>query len=75
MATRLYGIKPEQAAYQVTEGVGSATSANPIELTVDFGALAAYSPTMTGPLAKTLVLQAVEKIIDYIENTHTWPPA
>lgn len=75
MATRRYGIKPEQAAYQVLEEVGAAIINNPIEVTVDFAALAAYSPTMTGVQAKMMVLQALEKFAEYIENTHTWPPA
>lgn len=75
MATRRYGIKPEQAAYQVTEDVGAAVNANTIELTVDFGAMAAFSPTMTGSEAKLLVLAALEKLSHYIEQKHTWPPA
>lgn len=75
MATRLYGIKPEQAAYQVSETAGSATTSNPIELTVDFGALAAYTPTMTGAQAKAQVIAAIHKFADYIEQTHAWPPA
>jgi hypothetical protein len=75
MATRRYGIKPEQAAYQVTNEVGAATVNNPIELTVDFAALAAYTPTMTGTNAKRLVLDAIQKLGEYIEQTHIWPPA
>lgn len=75
MATRRYGLKPEQASFQVTEAVGAAIVTNPIEVTVDFDALVAYSPTMTGPQAKMLVIQGLRKVIDYIEQTHTWPPA
>lgn len=75
MATRRYGIKPEQAFYQVTEEVGAAIVNNPIELTVDFDALAAYSPNMTGTQAKLMVQQACEKFMEYIEQRGTWPPA
>ncbi len=75
MATRRYGLKPEQASFQITEAVGAVTVTNPIEVTVDFDALVAYSPTMTGPLAKMMVIQALEKVITYIEQQHLWPPA
>lgn len=75
MATRRYSITPEAAAYQVVEAVGAATVTSAIELTVDLAALAAFSPTMTGPQAKMLVEQAVEKIIEYIETKGIWPPA
>lgn len=75
MATRRYSITPEQASYQVVEAVGAATVTSAIELTVDFAALAAFSPSMTGAQAKMLVQQAVEKICEYIEQRGVWPPA
>lgn len=75
MSTRRYGIRPEQASYQVTEAVGAAVVTNAIEVTVDFGALVALSPTMTGTQAKLLVMQAIEKIANYIEQRGIWPPA
>jgi len=70
MATRLYSIKPQDAAYQVTEAAGSATTTSAIEVTVDFTALAALSGA-----GKNLVLDGLTKIAEYIEQTGKWPPA
>lgn len=75
MATRRYSITPEGAAFQVVEAVGAATVTSSIEVTVDFGALAAQSPTMTGPQAKMIVETALQKVIEYIETNGLWPPA
>lgn len=75
MATRRYGLKPEQHAFQITEAVGAATVTNPIELTVDFDAMAAYTPSLTGTKAKNLVLDALKKMEEYIEQKGVWPPA
>jgi hypothetical protein len=74
MATRLYSIKPEQASFQIVEAVGSAVVTSAIELTVDFGALAGYTPAMSDSQAKMMVCDALEKLRDYVA-THSWPPA
>jgi hypothetical protein len=65
---------PEDADFQVTEAVGAAVVTKNIEVTVDFGALAALTPTMTGNQAKLLVIAALEKIQAYITKG-VWPPA
>lgn len=75
MATRRYGLKPEQAAYQITEAVGAAIVTNPIELTVDFDAMIAYNPSMTGTQGKMMVVDALQKLAEYIEQDAVWPPA
>lgn len=59
----------------VTENVGAAVVNKNIELTVDFGALAALTPSMTGPQAKMQVMIALEKLFAYIETKGLWPPA
>ena len=59
----------------MTEAVGAAVVTKNIELTIDFGALAALSPAMTGTQAKMHVLQAIERVQQYIEQQHVWPPA
>lgn len=65
MATRLYGIsRGENYGSVVTEGVGSATAADNIELTVDLAV----------SLTKAEVVMALQRIADYI-TTHDWPPA
>ena len=75
MATRRYMINPGENDHQVTEAVGAAIVTKNIELTIDFGGLAALTPTMTGTQAKMHVLQALELIHAYIETKATWPPA
>lgn len=64
MATRLYGISRGETEFQVTEGVGSATSADGIELTVDLAV----------GLTKEDVLLALKKIEGHIVKGN-WPPA
>lgn len=75
MATRRYSINPEDEMHLVTENVGAAVVNKNIELTVDFGALAALTPSMTGTQAKMQVLLALEKLHAYIETKGLWPPA
>lgn len=74
MATRRYMINPQEADFQVTEAVGAAVATKNIEVTVDFDALIALTPTMTGNQAKLLVIDGLKKITKHIE-THNWPPA
>lgn len=64
MATRLYGISRGENIDQVTEGVGSATAADGIELTVDLAV----------SLSKEDVLLALEKFAAHIIKGN-WPPA
>jgi len=65
MATRIYGVSQgeEQAAY-VTEGVGSAVSADTVELTVD----------LADGMTKAEVIRAVERILEHITKNQ-WAPA
>lgn len=65
MATRLYGVsRGENFGVYVTEGAGSATAADNVELTVDLAV----------SLTKQEVLNILEKISDHITKGN-WPPA
>jgi hypothetical protein len=64
MATRRYGVSRGESPEQVVEGVGSATSADSVELTVDLAA----------NLSMEDVILALEKIGRKIMQGN-WPPA
>ena len=69
MATRRYMFNPEDAAFQITEAVGAAVVTKNIELTVDWDALAALTPAMSGQQARLNVINGLYKMIEYIEQT------
>ncbi|CAB4200273.1 hypothetical protein UFOVP1356_32 [uncultured Caudovirales phage] len=69
MATRRYMINPEEAAFQITEIAGAAVVTKNIELTVDWDALAALTPAMSGQQARLNVINGLYKMIEYIEQT------
>ena len=65
MATRLYGISlGEELGVYVTEGVGSATAADNVEITIDLAVIT----------TKEQALKAIERI-EYHIATNPWPPA
>lgn len=64
MATRLYGISRGETEFQITEGVGSATAADNIELTVDLAV----------SLTKAEVLGKLDELKNHILKGN-WPPA
>lgn len=64
MATRRYGISQGETLDQITEGVGSATAADGIELTVDLAV----------GLTKAEVVLALEHFKNHIIEGN-WPPA
>jgi len=64
MATRIYGLSRGETEFNLTEGVGSATSADDIELTVDLAV----------SLEKSEVLQKLDEIKNHILKGN-WPPA
>lgn len=64
MATRLYGITRGENEFSITEGAGSATSADNIELTVDLAV----------SLTKNEILLALEMIKNHILKGN-FPPA
>ena len=64
MATRLYGISRGETEFQITEGVGSATAADNIELTVDLAV----------NLTKADVLLKLDELKNHILKGN-WPPA
>jgi hypothetical protein len=66
MATRRYGLSKGDTEFQVTEDVGSATSSDSIELTVDFDAAAKPD--------KEDVLLALDMMKNHILKG-IWPPA
>jgi alkyl sulfatase BDS1-like metallo-beta-lactamase superfamily hydrolase len=69
MATRRYMINPEEATFQITETTGASVVSKNIELTVDWDALAALSPAMSGQQARLNVINGLYKMIEYIEQT------
>lgn len=64
MATRLYGLSRGETEFSVTEGVGAATAADNIELTVDLAV----------SLSREDVLLALDKFRNHILKGN-WPPA
>lgn len=75
MATRLYSVAVgkgnDTGNTAVTEAVGSATTSQAIELTID---LANVLEGSTKPLTKQDVLQALDLLKDYITKDD-FPPA
>lgn len=74
MATRLYGVNPGQHLEDVAEGVGSATSANNVELTVDLATTIVTDNGATRTISKNEVLIALDLFEQYIIRSQ-WPPA
>jgi len=64
MATRLYGLSRGETEFQVTEGVGSATAADNIELTVDLAV----------GLTKEEIIRALQMLENHILKGN-FPPA
>lgn len=64
MATRIYGLSRGEEQIYVTEGVGSATAADNVELTVDLAV----------SLEKAEVLRLLDRIKEHITKGD-WPPA
>jgi len=65
MATRIYGVsRGEEPNPYVTEGVGSATSADNVEVTVDLAV----------GLKKDEVVRLLQRIAEHITKGG-WPPA
>lgn len=64
MATRLYGISRGETEFSITEGVGSATAADNIELTVDLAV----------SLTKNEILLALKALENHILKGN-YPPA
>lgn len=69
MATRRYMTQPEEATFQITEAAGAAVVSKNIELTVDWDGLNALSPSMSGQQARMQVINALYRMIEYIEQT------
>ena len=75
MATRLYGANPGYKAEDVVEGVGSATSANNVELTVDLAnTIVLDEGSSTRTISKTEVLIILNLFAQWITKGN-WPPA
>lgn len=74
MATRRYMINAGERDFEITEAVGAAVVTKNIELTVDFDALIALTPTLTGTQARLQVAQAVQALAERIASSN-WPPA
>jgi len=75
MATRIYGLSVGEGEFSVTEGVGSAVSADTVEVTVD---LAATTVNLDGANQRAILKQEVLDILDKFKNhilKGNWPPA
>jgi hypothetical protein len=64
MATRRYGLSRGETEFNVTEGVGAATNADDVEVTVD----------LAKSLSKAEVLDKLDEIKNWIVKGN-WPPA
>lgn len=74
MATRLYGANPGYNLEQVTEAVGSPTTAHNVELTVDLAATIVNDSGSTRVISKQEVLIILCMFEQYIVRS-IWPPA
>lgn len=74
MATRLFGISVGEGEFAVTEGVGSAVSADKVELTVELATTAVNDNGTTRGISKQEVLDCLEKLENHIMKSN-WPPA
>lgn len=74
MATRLYGANADYNLEQVTEGVGSPTSAHNVELTVDLANSIVHDSGSTRTISKEEVLLILNLFEQYITRS-IWPPA
>jgi hypothetical protein len=73
MATRRYSASPNNTVESIVEAVGAATVTQPIELTVDLGAVKLTGNPGTG-VTRDEVLTALKRIHDHIQK-NIWPPA
>jgi hypothetical protein len=74
MATRLYGANPSYNLEQVTEAVGSPTTAHMVELTVDLSLVLINDNGSTRGILKNEVLLILDLFEQYITRSN-WPPA
>lgn len=74
MATRLYGVSVGEGEFSVTEGAGSAVSADSVELTVELANTEVHEGAGTRTITKAEVLEAIDKIKNHIIKSN-WPPA
>jgi hypothetical protein len=74
MATRLYGANADFNLEQVTEGVGSPTTAHTVELTVDLSTSAVNDSGATRGIYKNEVLLILNLFMQQITRDN-WPPA
>lgn len=75
MATRRYGLSVGEGEFSVTEGVGAATNADTVELTVD---LAVTTVNLDGANQRAILKQEVLDILEKLKNhvlKGNWPPA
>ena len=69
MATRRYSVNPQDNDHQITDAVGAAVVTKAIELTVDWDALIALTPSMSEPQRRMQVTNALINVINYIETS------
>lgn len=74
MATRLYGANPGFSLESVVEAVGSATTTNNVELTVDLASTIVNDSGTTRTISKKEVLLILNLFEQYITRS-IWPPA
>lgn len=76
MATRIYAVNPGDSEFSVTDGVGSANASKNIELTINTSPtliVDSNSPTGSRAITREEVIEAIEKMKNYILRTN-WPP-
>ena len=66
MATTRFSLGPSQTAYLATTSVGAATVTTPIEVTVDFPAMAASG--MSASQIRMQILNTLAGICEFIEQ-------
>lgn len=73
MATRLYGANPGFSLEDVSETVGSPTTSNNVELTVDLSTSIVTDGGTTRALTREEVLQAILLFQEHLIKSN-WPP-
>ncbi len=75
MATRPFGINPNDPSNSVVENVGSACTSAFINVTVDIASTVVTEGSSTRVISKSEFLRALERLKEYIIRQNTWPPA
>lgn len=75
MATRTYAVNPGMPSSNVTEFVGAACTSRFINLTIDIASTVVTEGGSTRAPSREEVINALERIKEYIFRDNSWPPA